>query len=242
LESLARNADVASARPTFKLLHFFGAHLPSTLTRDCEWNGAASPDASSMPELIDELIAAGDPVFGKREEALASAACVLRLTFRLLERLEELGAYDDTLVFVLADHGRPAAPVVLATAEPPIPGAEGAVRAAAAIRGVPLFLAKRIGARHPLRISDVPVSLCDVPRSIFRQLRLSQNFACDSVFEVERRGRQTPRDHYQLPGVPLRSLKSGRRFEHFVVRGHSWLEKSWLKAGPGAGRATRADR
>ena len=64
----------------------------------------------------------------------------------------------------------------------------------------------------------------------------------DGAILVGRRGRQTPRDHYQLPGVPLRSLKPGRRFEHFVVRGHSWLEKSWLKAGPVAERASGAGR
>ena len=237
LEALARDADRATRRPTFKLLHFFGAHLPSTLTGDCEWNGRESPETSSMPELIDGLIAAGDPVFGKREEALGSSRCVLRLTFRLLDRLDELGVYDDTLVFVLADHARPAAPVDLTTAEPPIAGAESGAAGARAKRGVPLFLVKRLAARHPLRVSDAAVSLCDVPRSIFRELRLRQSFDCESVFEIERTGRRTPRNHYLLPRVPLRDLKPGVRFERFDVAGHSWLDESWVEIPPGRARA-----
>ena len=96
-------------------------------------------------------------------------------------------------------------------------------------RGVPLFLAKPLGSRHSLRISDLPVSLCDIPKSIFDALSIENDFECESIFSGERR-RQAPRMHYRYPSVAERRAlgSKGLTFEKFMVVGHSWLPESWI--------------
>ena len=64
-------------------------------------------------------------------------------------------------------------------------------------RAVPVFLAKPLGDRHALRISDEPVSLCDVPRSVFDSLAMEHDFGCESVFSV-----QNPRQTLRIMHFP----------------------------------------
>ena len=160
-----------------------------------------------------------------RRTAVAASHCALGRAFAYLERLDRLGVYDDALVFIVGDHGRQHTPVDLGFAEPPIVGIDArAAQPPAALKhpskGVPLLLVKRAGERGALRISDTPVSLCDLPQSIFGELALPSAFACESIFDVGS-GRAQARlhfrgmDDYEAP------------FRTYRVDGHSWLSQSW---------------
>ena len=97
-------------------------------------------------------------------------------------------------------------------------------------RGVPLVLAKPLGDREPFRISDQPVSLCDVPKSVLDALSMEGDFECESIFQA-RNPRQTPRIHYRYPDLRDRgdlSPGSGLPFAKYLVLGHSWLRDSWI--------------
>jgi hypothetical protein len=83
-----------------------------------------------------------------------------------------------------------------------------------------------------MTVSDVPVSLCDVPRSIFSELRIPNDFSCESIFESAGE-RDTPRVHYRT-GFLSRKLEVGDALEEFVVRGHSWSGDSWKRVDRGA--------
>jgi hypothetical protein len=96
--------------------------------------------------------------------------------------------------------------------------------------GVPVFLAKPLGDRQPFRTSELPVSLCDVPSSIFDALAIEHDFECESIFSAEA-DRQQPRLHFLLRG----RINPGEQviFEEFAVEGHSWLPESWPSPPPG---------
>ena len=101
--------------------------------------------------------------------------------------------------------------------------------------GVPLFLAKPLGDRQPLQVSDLPVSLCDVPKSVIDALSIEGDFECESIFS-DRDPRRAPRIHYRYPTLAQRrelglSLRGGLPFEKFSVLGHSWLPDSWIPLG-----------
>ena len=225
MHGLIREASTREMPPTFKLIHLFGAHHPSSLDRDCSWNGRKNTARSAKLGAVRA-----------RSIGVDAAGCSLSLVFELLAKLDALGVYDDSLVFVVADHGRPATPIDLRLAErPPIdprwlpPDTPDLATAVPDLhQRVPLFLVKRPSARHPLAFSDVPVSLCDVPHSIFGELGLTAEFGCESIFEIADH-RKTPRYYYKDRGDP----RKGRRrhwFDRIAIETHSWFASSWQRA------------
>jgi hypothetical protein len=208
-DSLIHYATAGSVAPRFRFLHFFAAHSPWTVDRSCDY---ASGDSG-------------------RAMAIGSAQCALSRVYAYLQRLDEIGVYDRSLIFIVGDHGsRRYIPIEPSLADPPLPAVaepppndtyDGPKQS---YRGVPLFLVKPIGERGPLRLSDVPVSLCDVPRSIFDALDMEGDFGCESIFSREIAHR-TWRMHYRRKGPREKGRSFG--FEKFAVVGHSWLRESW---------------
>jgi hypothetical protein len=223
-DELIASASVGDTTPRFRFLHFYGLHRPYTVDESC-----------SYPSDTRKT----------RKQPIAVTQCILSRLFEFLHKLDEIGVYDQSLIFVLADHGATGVPLDVSAAWPKLPDS-GAHRDAANDRevtsidapwkGVPLFLAKPLGDRQPLRVSDHPVSLCDVPKSVFDALSIEHDFECESIFSG-RSPRQAPRMHYRYPTTvgERRALgmlgKDKLTFEKFTVVGHSWLRDSWIPFG-----------
>lgn len=184
-DQLTASALASEPVPQFRFLHFYAAHRPSTVDKSCRYPG-------------DE----------KRTSGVATTHCILSRLYTFLHRLDEIGVYDQSLIFVVADHGRHAKKHWI---------------------GVPVFLAKPRGDRQPLRTSELPVSLCDVPSSIFDALAIEHDFECESIFSAEA-DRQQPRLHFVLRG----RIHEGQQviFKELPVEGHSWLPESWPSPWP----------
>jgi hypothetical protein len=220
-DELIASASAGSTAPQFRFLHFFGLHQPATVARNCD-------------HLLGGL---------PRRRVIETTHCIFSRVYEYFDKLDEIGVYDQSLIFVVADHGSWNIPVEISAATPAIPAngeTDGAPRSRDTGsdpwygRGVPVFLAKPLGDRHALRISDEPVALCDVPRSVFDSLAMEHDFGCESVFSVQN-PRQAPRImHFEnVPekwrariGLPPRG--TGEEFEKFTVVGHSWLRESWV--------------
>ena len=221
-DELIASAAAGNTAPQFRFLHFFGAHRPSTVDQGCDFLQGRS----------------------LRRLAIEATHCILSRVFEYLGKLEEIGVYDQSLIFVIADHGHFRIPLEMSAATPPIPANaeyDDVLRGGDTEfatwhgRGVPVFLAKPLGDRSALRISDEPVSLCDVPRSVFDSLSMEHEYGCESVFSVQS-PRQTPRithfngvDREELRAwIGLPPKEAGEEFEKFAVDGHSWLRESWV--------------
>jgi hypothetical protein len=218
MRSLIGGATANSPVPTFKLLHLFGVHHPGTLTHQCGWNGIANPE-------YEKRISS----FGRaRTESIDASRCTLTLVHEFLQVLDQKGVLEASLVFILGDHGRADTPVDLAVADPPIPEPQGRSRKpqlVQAMRGLPLFLMKPVGARGPLQISDAAVSLCDVPNTIREELGMKASFQCESVIRA-REGRAALRQHFRISSQ--HDSDHHAPFDRYLVSGHSWLENSWV--------------
>ena len=162
--------------------------------------------------------------------------------FGYLRAFENAGVYDETLVFIVSDHGYPNLPIDLSTAAPALSAKPGQATKAPSLtswsRGVPIFLAKNFNARGPLEISDAPVSLCDIPLSIYDALgveeslprKLGAMLRCHSIFAPATN--RPPRMHYRYRAyrAQQRLPKAERAritFRPYVVDGHSWDPGSW---------------
>jgi hypothetical protein len=221
-DELIASASAGSTAPQFRFLHFFGAHRPSTVNQNCDYLPSAS----------------------LRGAAIETTRCILSRVYEYFDKLDEIGVYDQSLIFVVADHGHFRIPLEMSAATPPIP-ANGETSEALSSRdtgsatwhgrGVPVFLVKPLGDRSALRISDKPVSLCDLPRSVFDSLAMEHDFGCESIFSVQD-PRQTLRiTHFNAidntdmrTWIGLPSKEAGKEFEKFTVVGHSWLRESWV--------------
>ena len=187
LDELTGSALASESTPQFRLLHFWAAHRPNTVDESCRDFGDEKRTGTTEKG---------------NNAPVAATHCILSRLYRFLHRLDEIGVYDQSLIFVVADHGR----------------------FRGHWNGVPVFLVKPRGDRQPFRTSELPVSLCDLPSSIFDALAIEHDFECESIFSAEA-DRQQPRLHFKVGG----RMKHGRRvvFKKFTVEGHSWLPESW---------------
>jgi hypothetical protein len=185
-DQLTVSAVADATAPQFRLLHFYASHIPSTLNKSCK-----------------------NPNDAVRTSATETTHCILSRLYEFLHKLDEIGVYDQSLIFVVADHGR----------------------SRGHWKGVPVFLAKPLGDRRPLRTSELPVSLCDVPSSIFDALEIEHDFECESIFSA-RMDLQRTRLHYRYPTELRRRRGKPPVYKKFAIEGDSWLAESWSELPP----------
>ncbi len=122
LEQLSNRLSVDDGAPTLKFLHILSTHSPYVLNDDCR-----SYRTASLKQLVPQ------------------ARCALLAVVSLLDRLKETGAYDNTLIVVMADHG-----VDPGAYGPSADDELGKWRRLAGAAN-PVFLMKPEGSRGPLR-------------------------------------------------------------------------------------------
>lgn len=194
-------------RSAFKFYHLGGPHLPLALDENLDYA----------------------PMNVSRESYLKAAAASLRLAGLFLERLRDLGAYDDTLIFIVGDHGA----AIQGQEFHPGPLAPGAkdgdvLTQPTRINALPLVLVKPFGGSGALRISDAPVSLADIPATVFQALGLDVDAPGESMFAID--------DHAVRERRYL--LYSGRDIysyygdmDEYLVSGPGWRDASWRRSG-----------
>lgn len=208
MKKLARTAKVGSDRSTFKYIHLAVPHLPVRLNERLEY-----------VELNNT-----------RENYKNQAKGALNLVDMFLGRLKYIGAYDTTMLFIIADHGAGGKVETHVMGE-----AARADQKAATIdemvkgSALPLFLIKPFGSRGKLTISDAPVSLADIPKTISSELGLEADFTGISILDAGEAGTRDRRFLYHR--WTTHDLQRYRPYlppmEEYVVSGPSWLDESW---------------
>lgn len=130
--------------PVYALLHVIAPHPPIVVDADCRYLGMRLPLSA---ESFD-----------------AQARCALSGVQALLDRLRALDLYDRSAIVVTSDHGLAA----MAPDDHPL----HAMRSPAgpldriATDATPLLAIKPVGARGPLRTSDAPTAITDLPATL----------------------------------------------------------------------------
>lgn len=150
--------------------------------------------------------------FGLKEQAKA----ILKIVGESFEVMKNLEIWDNSMIIILADHGlgTPEAPSVTAN------------KNMAYLN--PLMLVKPFDDRGEMKTSNAPVHLSDIPKTIFSELGLSNNYSGYSMLELDEsllRVRRYLSFDWQRFGV------WGNLFlpemKEFFVTGDSWLSSSW---------------
>ncbi len=186
----ASETTVSGDQPLFKYIHLSGAHVPFQLDADLQWHDA-----------------------GYYEQAEGSLLAVSHF----LDALQAAGAYDDTLIFILGDHGN-GAPM-------------GYSNFPLASHAQALLLAKRPGQTlDGLQRSAARVTLGDLPKTIAVEAGLESKFPGYSLFGDIPTDRQRPFYYYPWE-TTYWSSEYLSIFYRFIIDGPANQTDSWHYLG-----------
>ena len=145
LNDFVRLVRVNREQPVYKFLHVGIPHQPVVLDASCEFIG------------VNRFT---------RDGFLGQATCAANLVTRLLDRLRTLGVYDDSVIVLSSDHGIGIPPRDFVDDQPlpfaDVPRIAGGARA--------LLAVKTAHAAGPLRISNAPTTITDIPATVMDML------------------------------------------------------------------------
>jgi hypothetical protein len=141
LGELAERLTVRVDEPLYKFIHVGIPHMPIAVDRDCQFTGVRR---------------------ATRERYKGQARCAVMRVAAILDRLQQLGVYDSSLIVIASDHGVGLAPVKLTNARHLPAGWIGNL----AGRALALLIVKPPGSRGPVRVSFAPTAITDIAATV----------------------------------------------------------------------------
>lgn len=146
-------------KPVYKLFHLMISHRPTVGTADCEFDGIR---VTSRSNVTDQSV------------------CGLKAVIAVLERMKELGIYDDALIVLMADHGAWVGPREYGRTNQAHDGPKSTTVGLA----VPVLAIKPPRAEGSLTVSAAPSDIGDVARTIATLASLNVDLPGHNVFEL----------------------------------------------------------
>ncbi len=175
LDDVAENMTADRAAPVYKLIHSMNTHWPMVVNGNCEYAGGSLPR--------------------NRVTVTTQSICSLDAVVRILNKMKELGIYENSLIVIMADHGAGLAPYELkpTTAE----NGEDAVLMDPQVvsMATPLMAIKPPGASGPFQVSTAPSSNVDTAVTMMALLGLESDFDGRVMFDL-RPAEQRERRYY----------------------------------------------
>lgn len=208
-DKIVSASNATSEKYTFKFYHLWGTHPPFYLNEKLEH------------EALEF----------NRNGYKIQAKAILEITKRFLTTLKNIGVYDNSMIFIVGDHGSGAAGSFGLNVQ--VSGFSEDNKKATKIRsytigsGIPLILVKPIAAKGDLKISDAPVSHSDISKTIFSELGIKHEYIGQSMFSVKELDIRERRFlEYQWRNEYVKDAYLSP-MEEYIVTGFSWLKKSW---------------
>ncbi|MFA6216634.1 MAG: sulfatase-like hydrolase/transferase [Candidatus Omnitrophota bacterium] len=189
----------------FKYIHLPGMHFPLMFNEKLE------------PEFLPP----------DRQGYKKQAGGLLKLVSTFLGKLKDTGVYDNSLIVIMGDHGS-LRDVYMPPEKRRI---AGQVYYSGRGGGLPLVLIKPFNANGLMRVSDNPVSLSDIPKTIMSELGLKDDFPGVSMFDVgisESRVRKFYAYSWNEQRIKEDYLPV---MTEYSVSGFSWFADSWKETG-----------
>ena len=198
MESMLANINVRTDQDVFKFLWTVGLHIPITLNERLEYE--------TLPFTRENL---------KRQ----GRGC-LQITRRFIEKLKEIGIYDNSIIVILADHGRGHPEKTCETT------ANGNMAYLA-----PLILVKPFKARGALKKTDAPVTIADLPRTVFDELGIKADATGQSMLNLPEATSRERKYYYCRHERQAWTKLHMPDLHEYIVDGHSWEPGSWHRTG-----------
>jgi hypothetical protein len=202
IDAMLAESRLADVRGTFKFYHLGGVHAPLNLNEKLAFRKMTV----------------------NRRNYIRSATASLKLMGLFLDELRRLGIYDNSMILIVGDHGAgfQGQRFVLQPGMPVEGDGEDIVTQSFRVAALPLILVKPPAARGALKVSDQPVSLADIPATVFSESACAQEPGPVHVRPRREPGARTPVSLLLRPGCL------------FLLRGYDRVHRFGLRlAGPG---------
>ncbi|KJS12091.1 MAG: hypothetical protein VR67_11515 [Peptococcaceae bacterium BRH_c8a] len=203
------NSEVNIEKSVFKFYHLRGTHPPFNLN-----------------ERLEKV-----NLNYNRDGYKVQARASLEIINRFLNALRNNGVYDNSMIFIVGDHGLGSFGVNVQVSgyfqDNIDKGLKGLTSNNIIASGIPLILVKPFNSIQSMRISDAPVCLADIPKTIFTELKIVNDFPGISMFDIsesevrERRYLSYNWEHEYWDKQFLPAM------QEYIINGFSWLPQSW---------------
>lgn len=193
VEKMVAETEVTINKPVFKFYHLAGPHAPF---------------------IYDENGKVIDPAkYDERYLYKQKMTWKLKLLIKFLDKLREKKAYNNSMIFLIADHGTGIS-LVKNVKGTGFPGIKGERISGHKARALPMFLLKNINEKKPFAVSTQQRSLSDIKNIVFDAMKINSGAG-----KTQLSG--TRQFRYQA-GKP-----NSKTFLEYKINGISWFEKSW---------------
>lgn len=214
LQDFIDSSSGGRVEPVYKLIHLTTTHYPAVLSKNCEYAGKILP--------------------WRWENIKVQAKCSFDSFLLFLTKLKRLGVYDKALIILQADHGywkipESANQIKLKNSDRQIEGNFGCDKeyfAEVVCSSLPLLAVKLPGVSGPLRISEAPTQLIDIPATISSILGLNEEFNGRSVFDVDD-NEVRERKFYYYEQLNRQGDDFFRRLDEYLITGSVFDKSSW---------------
>jgi len=205
-DQVISKSKAVEGKYSFKLFHLLGAHPPFCLNEKLEY------------EKLEY----------SRNSYEIQAQAALEITKRFLTSLKNIGVYDNSMIFIVGDHGLGSFGVnVQASGYTEDNKVANITLSNTIATGIPLILVKPFASMADMKISDAPVSLSDIPKTIISELGLKEDLPGYSMFEIKESDIRDRRflaykwehEYWNKKYLPV--------MDEYIINGFSWLNQSW---------------
>lgn len=205
LKQLANEMSVDRDVPVYKMIHLMLSHRPFVGNAQCEYDGRKPTNRAAVT---------------------THARCGLTQVLAVLQRMKELGIYDQSLIVLMADHGA----WVPVENLPMTKQSDSGVTAMIVAMATPVLAVKPPNSTSDFQISRAPTSIIDVPATIATLAGIDVEFPGQSAFSIN--STVTRKRHHLIYGFGINPEAPGYLFpmQEFIVEGSPFDAASWQKA------------
>lgn len=209
LQDLISNMSANRTGPVYKLVHLMTTHTPLVMNEACEYAGKVLPFT--------------------RENLKIQLVCGLDSAIEFFKRLKSLGIYDSSLIILQADHGggmkvrlesrdekNDSTSFINSTDLTRIAGS-----------ALPLLAIKPPYSKGPLKVSDAPAMLTDIPATISSILKLNEEFPGRCVVNLDPQEVRERRTYYYKWRAENWQDEYFNRLDEYIIEGSVFDEASW---------------
>lgn len=204
IENMLKEAKVDYEKNVFKFYHFDGVHSPLNLNENLD------------------VVRLSESRLNHKKQSIA----MIKLMKMFLDKLKSIQAFDNSLIIITGDHGY--GPIGIHDSQnnkiidDPNYLREELFQGAA----LPLMLIKPFQSKGPLKISNAPVALSDIPKTIFSILGIENNSPGESIISIDESAKRT-RNFYLYSWKWLQKNEFLPPLKEYTINGNSWNEDSW---------------
>ena len=172
-------------------------------------------------------VPADRPLERTRDNHKRQSAHTLDGIAALLDKLRSLAIYDPSLIIIQSDHGSGESfRMREAGSDRWIDSLKSRLRAWGGV--LPLLLVKPANSGEPLKVSEAPVELNDIPATLTGLLGLPHEFGGKNVFAVKS-GEERQRRYYRETSKRGRAARTGyfEGLQEYIISGSVFRESSW---------------